>query len=170
MFGVMLASGGATARPWVIAALLLFLALLGGTWTVVWLRSDRRHAARSGKGTPPPWEWDSVCIPVAVQIDSRRALLMAETVVRNTGAMEVRVGDDTVIGWLGREYFGGVQVNALQQGYEVGITVRNFDGYSELVCCARTQLSIAVVGEGQVRELATTMARDVAARRDFPAR
>ena len=161
-------TGNAHASPWLIAALILFLALLGGAWTVVWLRSDRRHAARSGKGTPPPWDADSVCIPVAVRIDSRRALLMAETVVRNTGATEVRVSKDTVIGWLGREYFGRVQVNALQQGYEVGITVRNFDGYSELVCCARTQLSIAITGASRVRELATTMARDVAARGDFP--
>jgi hypothetical protein len=101
---VVLATGNADASPWLLAALLLFLAVLGGTWTVVWLRSDRRHAARSGKGTPPPWDWDSVCIPVAVRIDSRRALLMAETVVRNTGAKEVRVSGDTVVGWLGREY------------------------------------------------------------------
>src|ERR1700722_18022339 len=167
MLGVMVATGNATARPWVIAGLLLFLALLGSTWTVIWFRSDRRHAARSGKGTPPPWDWDSVCIPVAVRIDFRRALLMAETVVRNTGAMEVRVSKDTVVGWLGREYWGRVEGHASQQGFEVGIAVRSFDGYSELACCARTPLSIAVTGASRVRELATTMARDVAARGDL---
>jgi hypothetical protein len=167
MLGVMIATGDAAARPWAIAGLLLFLALLGVTWTVVWLRSDRRHATRSGKGTPPPWDWDSVCIPVPVRIDSRRALLMAETVVRNTGAMEVRVSGDTVVGWLGREYFGRVEIHASRQGYEVGIAVRSLDGYAELLCCARTQLSMAVVGESRVRELATTMAMDVAARGDL---
>jgi hypothetical protein len=95
---------------------------------------------------------------------------MAETVVRNTGAKEVRVSENTVVGWIGRESWGRVQIQARYQGFEVGIAVRNFDGYSELLCCARAQLSIAVTGASRVRELATTMARDIAARGDFPSR
>jgi hypothetical protein len=105
-----------------------------------------------------------MCIPVAVGIDSRRALLMATTVIRNIGAKDVRVSEVAVIGWIGREYFGRVSVQASQQGYEVGIAVRSFDGHTELLCCARTRLSIAVVGTSRVRELATSLAKDVAAR------
>ncbi len=87
MLGVVPATGHATAGPWLVAALLLFPTLprrMESSGSV-----GRRHAARSGKGTPPPWDWDSVCIPVAVALLCR-SLLMAETVVRNTGAKEVR--------------------------------------------------------------------------------
>jgi hypothetical protein len=60
-----------------------------------------------------------VCIPVAVRIDSRRALLMAETVVRNIGAKEVRISEDAAVGWIGREYAGRVRLQSMKQGYEV---------------------------------------------------
>ena len=168
---MVLATGSAPASPWFIAGVLLLIVLFLGTWSVVWLRSDRRRSARSGRDAPPPWHTNSVCVRVSVVLGGRSAIDVARTVIRNLGATDVRVIGDAVVGWIGKEWLFRVALQSAKQGYEVGIATRAApDGLTEFLCCARPQLAMAVVGARRMNELATMLASEIAALTDgtFP--
>ena len=158
------ATGNAPASPWpfFVGALLLIVVFFG-TWSAVWFRSDRKRRTRSGSATPPPWDNGAVCIPATVVLNGRSPLDLAETVIRNEGATEVHVIDNAVIGWIGRERAFRVPLQASRQAYEVGIATISSNGSTQFQCCARPQLGVAVVGANRARELATMLARAVAA-------
>jgi hypothetical protein len=156
-------SGAGPASPWpFLVVALLVIVLFFGSWTVMWLRSDRRRSFYRGPITPPPWDNGAVCVPVKIDLKGRSAKDVAERAIRNAGATEIQAIDDQrVIGWIGREWGFRIHLQASRQGYELGIATATSNGVTEFLCCARPQLALAVVGTNRIHELATMLAGEV---------
>jgi hypothetical protein len=164
-----LGANSAPADPWpFLAVALAVIAIVAFSWTYILLRSHRRRAVRQGLLALPPWGRGAVEIRISVDLPGPSADQAAAEVIRRVGGVEVRVVEGRgAIGWVRpQQYSGRFPLNSHRQGYELGIAVEHAvaGGPAMLICAARPQHSIAIVGSERTADLASQLARGVTER------